>query len=150
MPPSAYQKGVQLLAARPHFRRELAAKLARRGFEEVEVEAVLDRLSEQGYLDDLKTARDFASQRAARGEGRVRLLAELLRRGAPSEVAEQVAAEALPENDLPAALEAASRWRAKGGTDPGALARHLQRKGFSPRAIVAALQQEPAEGDLPP
>ncbi|HVF58628.1 MAG TPA: regulatory protein RecX [Thermoanaerobaculia bacterium] len=137
-----YQKAVQLLGLRPHFRRELEVKLARRGFPAEEVEAALDRLTDHGYLDDLKAARGFAAQRLARGEGRVKVRAELLRRGAAPEAAEQAVAEVLPEDDRAAALAAAARWRARGGEDEQALARHLQRKGFSRRAIVAALRQE--------
>ncbi|HEX5760965.1 MAG TPA: regulatory protein RecX [Thermoanaerobaculia bacterium] len=147
MPPSAYDKAAQLLAARPHFRRELAAKLTRRGFPRDEVEAALDRLTEQGYLDDIRAARDFAAHRLARGEGRVRVLAELLRRGAAPEAADQAVGELAPADDRPDALAAAARWRARGGNDPQALARHLARKGFSPRAIVAALQRA-GGGDL--
>ena len=61
MPP-CYEKAVQLLASRPHFRRELAGKLLQRGYPADEMEATLDRLTEQGYLDDSATAR--ASWRA--------------------------------------------------------------------------------------
>jgi len=68
--------------------------------------------------------------------------AELRRRGAAPAAAEQAVAEVLPEDDRGAALAAAARWRARGGEDPQALARHLERKGFTRRAIVAALRQE--------
>ena len=140
MPPTCYQKAVQLLANRAHFRRELAVKLDQRGYPKEEIEAALDRLTEQGYLDDRATARVFVESRQARvEEGRSRLRAELLRRGAPEDAVEAALAELTPEDDLPAAREAAERWRKRGGLDPRALARHLERKGFSRRAIVAVL-----------
>ena len=139
MPPSCYDKAAQLLAARPHFRRELAAKLVQRGYAAEEIDAALVRLTEQGYLDDRAAARGFVESRLARGEGRARLRAELLRRGAGEEVAEEALAELTPEDDLPAARAAAERWERLGGRDPRALARHLDRKGFSRRAIVAVL-----------
>jgi regulatory protein len=142
LPSSCHDKAAQLLAARPHFRRELAAKLEQRGFPAGEIAASLDRLSEQGYLDDRAVARGFVESRLSRGEGRARLRAELLRRGAPEEAAEQALAELTAEDDLPAAREAAERWRRRGGRDPRALARHLDRKGFSRRAIVAVLSAE--------
>ena len=143
MPLSCYDKAVQLLAARPHFRQELAAKLHQRGFADEEIAAALDRLTEQGYLDDRAAARGFVESRRARGEGRARLLAELLRRGAPEDVAEEALAELTPDDDLPAAREAAERWERQGGRDPRALARHLDLKGFSRRAIVAVLSSRP-------
>ncbi len=136
---SSYDKAVQLLASRPHFRRELEAKLQQRDYAAEEIEEALARLAAQGYLDDRAAARGFVESRLARGEGRARLRAELLRRGAAEEVAEEALAELTPEDDLPAARAAAQRWERLGGRDPRALARHLDRKGFSRRAIVAVL-----------
>jgi regulatory protein len=138
----SYDKAVQLLAARPHFRRELEAKLRQRGFPSGEIEETLDRLTDQGYLDDRAAARSFVESRAAKGEGRTRLRAELAKRGAPEEAIEEALSELTDEDDLPRAREAAEAWlrhRRKGGTDPRALARHLDRKGFSRRAIFALL-----------
>ena len=141
--PTCYDKAVQLLAARPHFRAELAGKLARRGFPPQEIEAALDRLAGEKYLDDARTARDFVAHRLERGaEGRLRLKAELERRGAPEEAAEAALGELAPDDDLPVAREAARRWAAqKRKEDPAALARHLARKGFSQRAIFAVLKE---------
>jgi regulatory protein len=136
---TGYDKAVQLLAARPHFRRELEAKLRQRGFSGEEIDEVLDRLTEQGYLDDFAAARSFVEARLARGEGRTRLRAELAKRGAPEEAIEAALSELTPVDDLPAAREAAGEWKRRGGRDPRALARHLDRKGFSRRAIVAIL-----------
>lgn len=142
-PPTPYQKALQLLATRAHFRRELHAKLAQRGYPAGEIEAALDRLTEQKYLDDRATARVFVETRRERtSEGRARLRAELLKRGAPEDAVAAALAELTPEDDLPAAREAAESWRRKGGVDPRALARHLERKGFSRRAIVAVLNGE--------
>ena len=138
----SYDKAVQLLAARPHFRRELEAKLRQRGFPSEEIEEALARLTEQGYLDDRAAARSLVESRAAKGEGRTRLRAELAKRGAPQEAIEEALSEITDEDDLPRAREAAEAWRRRGGTDPRALARHLDRKGFTRRAIVAVLNGE--------
>lgn len=139
---ACYDQAVRLLARRGHFRRELMAKLVGRGHPETEVAAALDRLGREGYLDDLRTAREFIAQRLRRGpEGRNRLLAELVRRGVEGETAERALADQLPEDDREAARAAAERWRERGGGDPGALARHLARKGFSQRAILAAVRE---------
>lgn len=140
---SAYQKALQLLATRAHFRRELELKLVQRHFAAEEIAAALDRLAEEKYLDDRATARVFVESRQARGgEGRTRLRAELQRRGAPEDAIAAALAELTPEDDLPAAREAAQAWLRRGGQDPRALARHLERKGFSRRAIVNFLNDE--------
>jgi SOS response regulatory protein OraA/RecX len=104
-------------------------------------------LQSEGYLDDRAAARDFVESRAPKGEGRARLRAELLKRGADDDAIDGVLAE-LPDDDLPAAREAAAKWERKGGTDTVALARHLERKGFSRRAIVAVLNDRPDGLDI--
>jgi regulatory protein len=141
---SCYDKAVQLLASRPHFRRELQAKLGQRAFSPEEIGEALDRLSAQGYLDDRRTAVAFVEQRLERSsEGRLRLKAELEKRGAPAAAVEEALAT-LPEDDLAPAREAAERWaRLHPRGNPAALARHLARKGFSRRAIFAVLDKRP-------
>ncbi len=143
--PTAYEKAVQLLASRPHFRREIEQKLATRSFPKDEIAAALDRLTSEGYLDDRAAAEGFLRGRLSRGEGRLRLAAELARRGAPAEIAAAALTALLPEDDLPATREAAARWARRGGKEPAALARHLARKGFSRRAIVQVLREEGSE-----
>jgi len=150
MPSTAYQKAVQLLASRPHFRRELQAKLAQRGFAAEEIEQTLDLLGERGYLNDRQTALSFVEQRLARGgEGRLRLKAELEKRGAPSEAIAEALAALVPEDDLEPAREAAERWqRLHPRGEAADLARHLARKGFSQRAIFALLISRPGAQEV--
>lgn len=146
---TALEKAVELLAARPHFRRELAAKLAARGYAEEEAAAALDRLEGDGYLDDRRQAEDFVALRLERrNEGPGRLRAELERRGVEPGLAAEVVRRRAPEADEAAgAREAADAWRRRrrspaGETaaENGALARHLARKGFSPRVIFTVLR----------
>lgn len=151
---SCYDQAVKLLGQRAHLRRQLEHKLLQRGYPADDVEAALVRLTEQGYLDDARVAAEFAAGRATLGgQGARRLRAELLRRGADAETAEHAVAAALPEDDRGVALEAARLWLARGGSDAAALARHLDRKGFSRRAIYAALREmnlgevEPPDGE---
>jgi len=140
-----YQKAARLLADRPHFRAELARKLVQRGFPEDEIAAALDRLRAEGWLDDQRTAADFVAHRRQRGgEGRLRLRAELVRHGAPAAAIDAALAGMDEEDDLAAVRTAAERWTraARRPDDRAALARNLARKGFSRRAIVAALNQQ--------
>ena len=143
---TCYQKAVQLLGSRPHFRRELQVKLAQRKFPSEEIEEALDRLTEQRYLDDRKTAVAFVEHRlASKAEGRLRLRAELEKRGAPPDAVEEALA-AVPDDDLEPTQEAAERWRRlHPHGKPTALAQHLARKGFSRRAIFAVLKTDPEE-----
>jgi SOS response regulatory protein OraA/RecX len=100
-------------------------------------------------LDDAKTAADFVAHRQEqKGEGRHRLRAELQRRGADAEAIEQ-ALSGLPEDDLEQAREAAGEWTRRRGLesdrDRAALARHLERRGFSRHAIFAVLNDAGAD-----
>jgi regulatory protein len=150
----AYERALRLLAQRAHFEAELAGKLAARGYPPEEVAGALARLRAEGYLDDRRSAAEFAAERLRRKPwGRSRLRRELAARGVNGALAAEVAAEEVPEDDREAAREAARRWlrrRPPRGGDPrAALARHLERQGFSRRAIFAALEEigDPSTSD---
>ena len=138
--PSAFDKAGELLGRRPYFRAGLAARLARGGYEPAEIDEAVERLARLGYLDDeALAAAEAARLRDRRGLGRARVAADLARRGAPEQVAAEVAAES-PEDELARARDAAARWQAKARRpERAALARHLERRGFSPRAIFTIL-----------
>jgi len=135
--PTAYGKAVELLARRAHFRAELGRKLGKKGFSEDEVEAALDRLTDQGYLDDRAVAKSFVEAKTAREPmGRRRLMADLTKKGAPSDVAAEVLDELLPRDDRDLARAAAQSWhRRKRRPKKAALARYLERRGFTPGSI---------------
>ena len=148
MKPTCYDQAVKLLGRRTHFRRELGDKLARRGYPPEEIEETLGRLADRRYLDDAEAARQFVTGRLARsgGYGRARLAAELAARGVEGEVAREVLDGLLPEDDLPAARAEARRWAGGAGRkSPEALARRLERRGFSSRAIAVILRERGRE-----
>src|SRR4051812_50101007 len=121
MPSTCYQKALQLLATRAHFRRELAMKLTQRGYPAEEIAAALDRLTEQKYLDDRATARLFVESRRERtSEGRARLRSGLLQRGGPEGAVDAAPAGLTPGGDTPPPPAAAGRRRVKGGGGPPA------------------------------
>ena len=139
---SCFERAVDLVARRAHLRRELERKLTARGFDGDEVAAALDRLHELGYLDDRQTARDLASFRMRRRhDGPLKVQAELRRRGADADLAEQVVRELLPDGDRQAARREAERWLARGRREAPALARHLSRKGYTAGSIGALLDE---------
>lgn len=142
---SAYDQAVKLLARRTHFRREIEGKLAQRGYAPAEVEEALARLAERRYLDDGEAARQYVAGKLGRGGyGRVRLQAELDARGVERGVSRAVLDDLLPEDDLEAAREEARRHAGKA---PAALARRLERRGFSARAIAQVLRDRGAATD---
>ncbi len=140
---NAYERAVRFLSRRAHFRRELEAKLRRRDHPEGEVVEALERLTRSGYVDDRQTARQYARGRLERKpQGFLRLVADLQRKGADPDLAREVAREVLPEDDEELTREAARRWarRASDPEDGQALARHLERQGFSRGSIVRVVR----------
>jgi len=129
-----------LLARRDFARGELSARLCSRGFEPGAVEAVMVELAADGILDDQRFAQNYVSWHAARGQGPIRIAAQLRSRG-------------LPEGLIDAALASGPDWpalarrarTARFGPQPPASwadrarqARFLQYRGFSSDHIRAA------------
>ncbi len=145
--PPCYHKAIALLGRRAHFRRELRAKLEKRQYPEAEVAATLERLASEGLLDDHDLARQRIAERLRREPiGRRRLEQDLYRRGVDRELIREALEELYPEDDSELAQRAAERWHGRGGGP--ALARHLERRGFSSRAIFATLRHLEAEDSL--
>lgn len=147
-------QALALLARRPRSVAELRRELSRRGIERLEAGRVIEALRERGLLDDAALARDFIATRCARlGHGRLRLLADLERRGVAREVAEAAWAEAVRNGDvdpLAAARRAARRAAARlgGRLDRRSYARvynALLAQGFDAEAAEAALAGYRAE-----
>jgi SOS response regulatory protein OraA/RecX len=65
------------------------------------------------------------------------------------EAVEGAVARISPEEDLERARAAAARWRRSGGSDPDALARHLDRKGFARHAIFRVLREFAPDAPTP-
>lgn len=139
-PKSAHDRGLDLLAQRPHFAAELKTKLARRGYPEAEVDGAVERLAARGFLNEREAARMLVRSLKRRGYGRRRLEHDLRRRGADETITGAALEEAGDEDELERAGSVAARWRSTHpARDAPALARHLERRGFTPRTIGAVL-----------
>ena len=133
-----------LLARRDFAGAELRAKLCSKGFEDGAAGQVIAELAARGVLDDRRFAENYVSWHAARGQGPIRIAAQLRSRG-------------LPEALIDAALASGPDWpalarrarTARFGRQPPASwadrarqARFLQYRGFSSDHIRAATGAE--------
>jgi regulatory protein len=140
-PGAARSVAIGLLARRDYASGELRERLQRKGFGSEIVESTLAELVEERALDDTRYAGNYVSYCAARGQGPLRIAAELRALGLPSDLIE-------------VALAAGPDWRAlvadvrnrKFGPEPPAdwpekarQARFLQYRGFSSDHIRLAL-----------
>jgi regulatory protein len=143
---AAEQRLVRLLARRPRSRAELRGRLLGWGVDPASTEAVLERLTGLGLIDDRLLARSVAERRRARGHGRLRVAQDLAR----LRVDPAVAADALAEGSGGQAELGRARAELRrrfGGAPQAAVDRrraagHLMRRGFEQDVVIAALGVE--------
>ena len=133
---------LRLLARREHSVEELRRKLLRRGHAASDVSVVIDQLSARRLISDVRFAGSLVRRASARGQGPVRIRAELRSQGI---------AEAVIQAEFAGAgcdwvqLAARTRVRKFGTCAPGdsaeraKQARFLQYRGFTADQIRAAL-----------
>jgi len=153
----AMQLALRLLSLRARSRRELKLALDRRGFAEPQQEAVLARLGELGYVDDVRFARDRASALLRGGRlGPRAVLQRLFAHGLSEEQARQALSHAEREVGMDPLEAARSVLKRRGFVaqplEPkqrAKAARLLRARGFADATIEELLGSE-AELDLPP
>lgn len=172
----AREAALSLLSYRPRSRSELAGRLKRKDVPGPIIRDCLDRLEEEGLVDDDAFARAFVRDRIRlKTRGRARLRSELRRKGISAEVAGAAIAEVFEEEDVSdeqLAVDAALGWLARqspriqkglleppfsdaGGRSRRRLQGYLARRGFRGstlyRAVeVAEEEAARAEADTPP
>jgi len=136
--PSAYQRALRRLSLRDHSVAELRRVLKGRGHLSDEIEAAIERLRRERYLDDLGFAERFARSRLAhQGHGRALIRQGLRRRGVARAETEAGIAGALREVDEKAVLDSLARryWRQHARVEPTQrlprLWAFLVRRGFA-------------------
>ena len=153
-----FEYAVKCLGMRAFSAGDLRAKLQLRAANTADVDPVLARLKDIGYLDDRRFAESFAAARVENeGFGRMRVLSDLRARRISGKLAEQAVERALGERSEAELIEAYIERRmpsiAAGGRieDERKLAsayRRLRRAGFTSGPILAALKAVAARPDL--
>jgi regulatory protein len=142
---------LRALGGRAHSTGEMREKLRRRAFRAEDVEQVLGRLKDSGYLDDRRFAESFATARLSNERfGRTRVLQDLRGRRVAPALAEKTVGEVYQDVDEPALIE---EWiRRKYRTAPreglfqddkdlASAYRRLLRAGFRTGEIVRVLKR---------
>jgi regulatory protein len=144
-PAAARAAAVTLLARRDFPSRELRASLEERGFAPEAIMAALEVLAGEGTINDERYARNYVAYHVARGQGPVRIAAQLRTLGLPQPLID-AAIGAFPDWR---ALARAARVRRFGEAPPASWrekarqARFLQYRGFSADHIRAATGADP-------
>lgn len=140
---SAELTAVRLLARREHSVEELRRKLLVRGHSEPAVAAVIARLEARRLVSDERFVASFIHHHAQRGQGPVRIRAELRQQGIPPDVADIAIEDA--EVDWKSQAAAVRRRKFGAGVprvpaERAKQARFLQYRGFSSDQIRAAMK----------
>jgi len=137
---------------------ELRDKLQRKAASAADVQPVLERLAEYGYLDDQRFAEHFAALRKEDQRlGRARVLSDLRKRRVHAVVAEQAVGETYAGTDEAQLAEehlrrryapAGGALRLSGPKETASAYRRLRRAGFSHPVSVGALRRFSDADDL--
>ena len=144
----AYVAGLNLLARRELAEAQLRTRLARRQFEDDEIDAALTRLRRERAVDDRRTAVACArTQVRLKHRGRARVVRQVEALGIDRDIARDAVAEVFAELDENALLEEALDRRLRHGLSLGdqAVARRVHRyllgQGFDPGRVAALLRR---------
>jgi regulatory protein len=104
--PTAYNYALNLLAARPYASLALHRKLIQKEYSAADAEEAIRRLVDNGLLDDVKFAEQYArSKMLSTGVSKRRLQQDLYRKGIKSDVATEAIASVVADDEIdPAAM----------------------------------------------
>lgn len=136
---------LRLLARREHSLRELRAKLRLRGHEAATIEAVLEELAARGLVSDERFAEAFLRSRLERGQGPLKIRAQLQERGVASGLIDAALGEAEVDWDRCAAAARSRRFGKSppaGQNEMARQARFLRGRGYSEGQVARAVLGE--------
>ena len=149
---------LKALGGRAHSTGELREKLLRRAEKASDVDAVLARLKEHGYLDDHRFAEGFAAARLSNDRlGRTRVVRDLRQRRIAPSVAERTVPKVYEGVDEEALIEEVIRRKYRlvpreglfrEDKDMAAAYRRLLRAGFRTGDIIRVLKRFARNPDL--
>jgi regulatory protein len=144
----AYVAGLTLLARRELAEAQVRTRLAKRKFDEDDIDAAVARLRSERAIDDRRTALACArTELRIRHRGRARVVRQIEALGIARDIARDAVAEVFAEIDETALLEQALDRRLRHGmslSDPAVLRRvhrYLLGQGFEPGRVMTLLRR---------
>jgi regulatory protein len=143
----AYVAGLTLLARRELAEAQVRTRLAKRKFDQDDIDAAVARLRSERAIDDRRTALACArTEVRIRHRGRARVVRQIEALGIARDIARDAVAEVFAEIDEPALLEQALDRRLRHGmslSDPAVFRRvhrYLLGQGFEPGRVMSLLR----------
>lgn len=157
-PEALLNLAVRALGGRAHSTGELRQKLRRRAARAEDVETVLAKLKDLGYLNDRRYAESYATARLEnQGFGKMRVLRDLRQRRVAPKLAEQAAEKAFHGTDEADLIEAFLKRKYRGrplgpflqdDKNLAAAYRRLRYAGFSAGASLRVLKQYSRQAEV--
>lgn len=91
-----FDTALYYLTFRDHSRKELFDKLTKKGYEEAEITAAIDKLISYGYIDDERFARSYINNQK-KNKGRQRIIMELSGKGVDSSTTRELFDQLSPD-----------------------------------------------------
>ena len=153
MPDSAYIAALKMLGRRELSERQVRQRLARRGYEDDEIETAIGRLKHDRSIDDERAARAMAhAETSLKKRGRLRVKQRLEAAGIEPATAQRAIQDTFQALDADALIASALQKRLRGREQIAddrefqRLYRYLVGQGFEPDRVLALLRRhKPAE-----
>ena len=136
---------MRLLARREHSVQELCGKLSSRGYGASEIRQAVDELAGRGLVSDERFAEAFLRSRLERGQGPLRIRAQLKERGVAAGLIDVALGEAGVDWNRRAAAVRTGRFGESPPADRNEMARQarfLRGRGFSEAQVARAVLGE--------
>jgi len=144
----AYDRALTFLEKRDRTEREVFDKLSGAGFSEEAAETAVGKLREAGLVDDADYAARYLDVLVLKGRGRLRISAEMRRKGLPEELVRNTLEDRLTAEDEHAMAAEAAKRMMDGipvGEDPRKAAAKVNRRlvslGFTYDVIGDAMRK---------
>ena len=149
-----YSAGLSLLARRELTSTQLRDRLTRKGFTPEAVNDTIQRLTEEGALDDRRTANMYARQAALiKHRGPRRAILDIVALGIADDIAREVVSQTYEEVDTQLIIQRALNRRLTGRVQDRAqfqkLYQYLVRQGFDGPLAYSVLEKRSANNTCP-
>ena len=141
----ALDAALRLLGRREHSIQELSGKLSSRGYGASDIQQAMDQLAGRGLVSDERFAEAFLRSRLERGQGPLKIRAQLRDRGVAAGLIDVALGEAGVDWNRRAAAVRSGRFGEAPPADRNEMARQarfLRGRGFSEAQVVRAVLGE--------
>jgi regulatory protein len=143
-----YAAALRILSYRFNSEGELRRKLAGKNFERETIDAVIDKLRRENWIDDDRFAAAFVRTRVRKGIGRLRIKRELTAAGVSAGIIATAIGENVPAEGERAAAEKLARKkftlvrrRSDAEAARNKVAAYLQRQGYDTAVVIEIVRK---------